>query len=177
MARGGGDRDRERKRAPKDTGKRIKKKVCVFCKDQVKWVDYKDVNLLRRFMSDRGKIRARRVSGNCRRHQSDAAIAIKTARELALLPYSQRATSDGGRGGGRGGRGGRDGPSGGSARFGGPSRGPGPGSGPRPDPTEPPPSGVESAGLSVDVISDIVAGPDDIVTASDLGAGDEEGTL
>lgn len=168
MARGGGDRDRERKRAPKDTGKRIKKKVCVFCKDQVKWVDYKDVNLLRRFMSDRGKIRARRVSGNCRRHQSDAAIAIKTARELALLPYSQRATSEGGRGGGRGGRGGRDGASGGGPRFGGPSRGPGPGSGPPPDPTEPPPSGVESAGVGfgagdeVGAISDMIPGADDV---------------
>jgi len=170
MARGGGDRDRERKRAPKDTGKRIKKKVCVFCKDQVKWVDYKDVNLLRRFMSDRGKIRARRVSGNCRRHQSDAAIAIKTARELALLPYSQRATSEGGRGGGRGGRGGRDGASGGGSRFGGPSFGGpsrGPGSGPPPDPTEPPPSGVESAGVDLGAgdegaISDMIPGADDV---------------
>jgi len=172
MARGGGDRDRERKRAPKDTGKRIKKKVCVFCKDQVKWVDYKDVNLLRRFMSDRGKIRARRVSGNCRRHQSDAAIAIKTARELALLPYSQRATSDGGRGGGRGGRGGRDGGPGG-ARFGGPgpSRGPGPGSGPPPDPTEPPPSGVESAGVASDEPGDLVT-DSGIVNGSAIVNGD-----
>jgi small subunit ribosomal protein S18 len=123
MARGGGDRDRERKRAPKDTGKRVKKKVCVFCKDRIEWVDYKDVNLLRRFMSDRGKIRARRVSGNCSQHQRDAAVAIKTARELALLPYTQRSTSEG-RGGGRGGRGGRDG--GGGGRFGGPPRGPRP---------------------------------------------------
>ena len=145
MARGGGDRDRDRKRAPKDTGKRIKKKVCVFCKDQIQWVDYKDVNLLRRFMSDRGKIRARRVSGNCRRHQSDAAIAIKTARELALLPYSQRATSEGGRGGGRGGRGGREGP-GGGARFGGPGRAPGTGTGPPPEPSGPPPGRLEPVG-------------------------------
>jgi len=170
MARGGGDRDRERKRAPKDTGKRIKKKVCVFCKDQVKWVDYKDVNLLRRFMSDRGKIRARRVSGNCRRHQSDAAIAIKTARELALLPYSQRATSEGGRGGGRGGRGGRDGATGGGSRFGGPSRGPGPGSGPPPDPTEPPPSGVESAGVGLDSGDDVGLVSDVSLDADDVGA-------
>ena len=160
MARGGGDRDRDRKRAPKDTGKRIKKKVCVFCKDQISWVDYKDVNLLRRFMSDRGKIRARRVSGNCRRHQSDAAIAIKTARELALLPYSQRATSEGGRGGGRGGRGGRDGgPGGGGSRFGGPprpDRAPGAGSGPPPEPSGPPPGGIESAGPGDDV-ADVAA--------------------
>jgi small subunit ribosomal protein S18 len=101
VARGGGDRDRDRKRAPKDTGKRTKKKVCIFCKEHIEWVDYKDVNLLRRFMSDRGKIRARRVSGNCSQHQRDVAVAIKTARELALLPYTQRATSEG-RGGGRG---------------------------------------------------------------------------
>ncbi len=103
MARGGGDRDRDRdrKRAPKDTGKRTKKKVCIFCKEHIEWVDYKDVNLLRRFMSDRGKIRARRVSGNCSQHQRDVAVAIKTARELALLPYTQRSTSEG-RGGGRG---------------------------------------------------------------------------
>jgi len=99
MARGGGDR--ERRRSPKDSGRRTaKKKVCVFCSEHIKWVDYKDVNLLRRFMSDRGKIRARRVSGNCAQHQRDVAVAIKTARELALLPYSQRTVAE--RGGGRG---------------------------------------------------------------------------
>jgi len=105
MARGGGgDRDRDRRRSPKDSGRRTaKKKVCVFCSEHIKWVDYKDVNLLRRFMSDRGKIRARRVSGNCAQHQRDVAVAIKTARELALLPYSQRTVAErGGRGGGRG---------------------------------------------------------------------------
>jgi small subunit ribosomal protein S18 len=101
MARGGGGGDRDRRRSPKDTGRRTaKKKVCVFCSDHIKWVDYKDVNLLRRFMSDRGKIRARRVSGNCAQHQRDVAVAIKTARELALLPYSQRTVAE--RGGGRG---------------------------------------------------------------------------
>jgi small subunit ribosomal protein S18 len=106
MARGRDrDRDRDRKRAPKDSGKRVKKKICIFCKDHINWVDYKDVNVLRRFMSDRGKIRARRVSGNCVQHQRDVAIAIKTARELALLPYVQRAAAESR--GGRGGRGGR----------------------------------------------------------------------
>src|SRR5436190_23388206 len=95
------DRDRGTRRRGKDTRPaRGKKKVCIFCKDHVDWVDYKDVNLLRRFMSDRGKIRARRVSGNCAQHQRDVAIAIKTARELALLPYSQRTVAE--RGGGRG---------------------------------------------------------------------------
>ncbi len=101
------DRDRERRRTPKDSGRRTKKKICIFCKEHVDWVDYKDVNLLRRFMSDRGKIRARRVSGNCSQHQRDVAIAIKTARELALLPYTQRSISE--RAPGRGGRGGREG--------------------------------------------------------------------
>src|SRR2546429_7871564 len=101
------DRERERRRTPKDTGRRVKKKICIFCKEHIEWVDYKDVNLLRRFMSDRGKIRARRVSGNCSQHQRDVAIAIKTARELALLPYTQRTVAE--RSGGRGGRG-RDAP-------------------------------------------------------------------
>jgi small subunit ribosomal protein S18 len=100
------DRERSTRRAPKDNGRRTKKKVCIFCKDHMDYVDYKDVNLLRKFMSDRGKIRARRVSGNCAQHQRAVAIAIKTARELALLPYTQRTTSErpGGRGAGRGGR-------------------------------------------------------------------------
>jgi small subunit ribosomal protein S18 len=98
------DRERSSRRAPKDTGRRTKKKVCIFCKDQIDYVDYKDVNLLRKFMSDRGKIRARRVSGNCAHHQRDVAVAIKTSRDLALLPYTQRTTSErpGGRGMGRG---------------------------------------------------------------------------
>jgi len=91
--------DRDRKRTPKDTGRRGgKPKVCIFCKDHIEWVDYKDVNLLRRFVSDRGKIRARRVTGNCAQHQRDVAVAVKTARELALLPYTQRTmTERGGR--------------------------------------------------------------------------------
>jgi small subunit ribosomal protein S18 len=100
-------RDRDRKRTSKDTGRRIKKKVCQFCKDQTVWIDYKDVHVLKKFMSDRGKIRTRRVSGNCVQHQREVAIAIKTSRELALLPYAQRTLSErtGGRGGPRGPRG------------------------------------------------------------------------
>ena len=110
MARGN-DRDRGSRRAPKDLGRRGgKKKVCIFCKDHAEWVDYKDVNLLRRFMSDRGKIRARRVTGNCAQHQREVAVAIKTARELALLPYTQRTMSERGPGRGGGGRGGPRGP-------------------------------------------------------------------
>src|SRR3989475_11483599 len=95
MPRGGDrDRDRDRKRSPKDLARRAKKRVCIFCKDHIDWVDYKDVNLLRRFISDRGKIRARRVSGNCAQHQREVAVAIKTARELALLPYAQRTMTE-----------------------------------------------------------------------------------
>ena len=103
------DRERSTRRAPKDTARKTKKKVCIFCKDRIDYVDYKEVNLLRKFMSDRGKIRARRVSGNCAQHQRAVAVAIKTARELVLLPYTQRTTSErpGGRGLGRG-RGDRD---------------------------------------------------------------------
>jgi len=111
------DRDRDsRRRSPKDAPRKgAKKKVCVFCTEHMTYVDYKDVNLLRRFMSDRGKIRARRVSGNCTQHQSHVAIAIKTARELALLPYTQRTVSE--RTGGRGGGGGRGAPRGAPANV------------------------------------------------------------
>jgi small subunit ribosomal protein S18 len=94
------DRDRNPKRAPKETRPRGKKKVCIFCKDHTTWVDYKDVGLLRRFVSERGKIRSRRVTGNCTQHQKAVADAVKTARELALLPYVQRTASE--RGPGRG---------------------------------------------------------------------------
>jgi small subunit ribosomal protein S18 len=68
-----------------------KKKVCTFCKDKNQDIDYKDTNLLRKYISDRGKIRARRVSGNCSQHQRDVAIAVKNSREMALLPYTSTA--------------------------------------------------------------------------------------
>ncbi len=70
--------------------KKTKRKVCIFCKDRIDHVDYKDVMTLRKFVSDRGKIRARRVSGNCSQHQRDVAVAVKNAREMALLPFSAR---------------------------------------------------------------------------------------
>jgi small subunit ribosomal protein S18 len=57
----------------------------------VSYIDYKDVDLLRKFISDRGKIRARRVTGNCTQHQRDVATAIKNSREMALLPYTSTA--------------------------------------------------------------------------------------
>ena len=69
-----------------------KKKVCAFCKDKsASLIDYKDTTLLRKFISDRGKIRARRVTGNCVQHQRDVAVAVKNAREVALLPYTSTA--------------------------------------------------------------------------------------
>jgi len=91
------------RRAPKDLGRRVKKKPCALCRDNTEWVDYKDVPMLRKYMSDRGKIRSRRVTGNCAQHQRALAMAIKTARELVLLPYTQRTVTErpGGRGGGR----------------------------------------------------------------------------
>ncbi|HLT96851.1 MAG TPA: 30S ribosomal protein S18 [Acidimicrobiia bacterium] len=67
--------------------RRTKKKVCQFCKDPSVQIDWKDVALLRKFMSDRAKIRSRRVTGNCPLHQREVARAIKNAREMALLPY------------------------------------------------------------------------------------------
>ena len=77
----------------KDLRKPRKKKVSPIVKDKIEYVDYKDVNLLRAFISDRAKIRGQRVSGNNRQQQRDVAKAIKLARELALLPYHQRVVS------------------------------------------------------------------------------------
>ena len=68
-----------------------KKKVCQFCKDKVTYVDYKDTGTLRKYISDRGKIRASRVSANSRQHQRDVAMAVKNSREMALLPYTSMA--------------------------------------------------------------------------------------
>jgi small subunit ribosomal protein S18 len=65
----------------------IRRRSCFFCKEKVEEVDYKNVNQLRRYISEKGKIRNRRVTGACRRHQRQVAVAIKRAREMALLPY------------------------------------------------------------------------------------------
>ena len=65
-----------------------KTKACSFCKDRKAVIDYKDTALLRRFLSDRGKIRSRRVTGNCVQHQRDIAVAVKNSREVALLPFT-----------------------------------------------------------------------------------------
>ena len=84
-------RDRRGSKKPrKTTVRRGKKKYCQFCADKVTYIDYKDVALLRKFVSERGKIRARRVTGNCSQHQRLVSTAVKNAREMALLPYSSR---------------------------------------------------------------------------------------
>lgn len=155
------DRSRGSKRAPAAASlrpRRGKPKVCIFCRDSIPWVDYKDANLLGRFLSERAKIKARRTTGNCNRHQREVAVAIKTARELALLPYAKRTVAE--RLGGRGGRGGRGGPGGGPR-------------GPREEQAEAPAS-VENAeapaaDAAVEALDDVEAG------AEDAGGGDDEG--
>lgn len=82
---------------------RMRKKVSILSKENIKYVDYKDVNLLRRFITDRAKIRAKYVTGNSEQQQREVAIAIKNAREMALLPYENRITTQ--RRGPMGGRG------------------------------------------------------------------------
>ena len=86
-------------RGPKqrENTRRTKKKVSVLVQEKVDYVDWKDANLLRRFMSDRAKIRARRVTGNDTQQQRQVAMAIKNAREMALLPYTSRVTTQRGR--------------------------------------------------------------------------------
>lgn len=78
---------------PKDTGRRVKKKVSILTAEQIEYVDWKDANLLRRFLSERSKIRARRVTGNNTQQQKMVADAIKIAREMALVPYANRVTT------------------------------------------------------------------------------------
>lgn len=69
-------------------GRKSRKKICVFCVDKVENIDYKDISKLRRFISERAKILPRRVTGTCAYHQRSLTQAIKRARHLALLPFS-----------------------------------------------------------------------------------------
>ena len=69
------------------THARRKRKVCIFCEDNIDYIDYKDVSKLRKFISERGKILPKRVLGNCAKHQRELSTAIKRARQTALLPY------------------------------------------------------------------------------------------
>lgn len=95
------DRDRgTTKRAPKMNDRRPAKKKAPPVPEGA-YIDYKDINMLRKFMSDRGKIRSRRVSGLSTQMQRDIALAIKTARELALLPFATRTVAERGPRGGR----------------------------------------------------------------------------
>jgi small subunit ribosomal protein S18 len=90
MARGG-DREQKdqrgggRRRQPMTAPGR--RRPCYFCKEKVEEVDWKNFNQLRRYVSEKGKIRSRRITGTCRRHQRQVAVAVKRAREMALLPY------------------------------------------------------------------------------------------
>lgn len=70
-----------------------RKRYCQFCRENTDFIDYKDATLLRKFMTDRGKIKPSRVTGTCMQHQRDLAAAIKRAREMALVPYSVPAIS------------------------------------------------------------------------------------
>jgi small subunit ribosomal protein S18 len=77
--RGGGGRGRDF---------RSRRKVCAFCVDHVREIDYKDVSRLRRYLSDRGKIEPRRKTGTCAKHQRRLSVALKNARHMALMPYT-----------------------------------------------------------------------------------------
>lgn len=110
---------------PRDLQRRGKEKVSFLTQERIEYVDYKDVGLLRRFMSDRAKIRSSRVTGNDVQQQKEIARAVKNAREMALVPYTNRVTTQ--RGGNR-----RDNDRGRA-------------SGPAPKPSTPPPSSNEDA--------------------------------
>ena len=90
----GGDRDRDRgdrdERGGEEGGRRGfgRRKVCRFCADKNLKVDYKDQGQLKYFLTERGKIIPRRISGNCAKHQREVATAVKRARMLAILPYT-----------------------------------------------------------------------------------------
>jgi small subunit ribosomal protein S18 len=79
----------EDKQGKRPRGRRPKRKVCAFCADKNAIIDYKDTNRLRRYISERGKILPRRMSGTCAKHQREVAMAIKRSRVVALLPYVQ----------------------------------------------------------------------------------------
>ena len=87
-----GDKNEQRsggagRRRPGAPSGPIRKRNCYFCKEKIEEVDYKSQNQLRRYVSEKGKIRSRRITGACRRHQRQVAVAVKRAREMALLPY------------------------------------------------------------------------------------------
>ncbi len=91
----GTERPRREERAPREErgggrpgGRFQRRRICAFCADKVENIDYKDINLLRRYVSDQGQIESRRRTGTCARHQRRLTTAIKRARNIALLPYT-----------------------------------------------------------------------------------------
>jgi small subunit ribosomal protein S18 len=68
--------------------RKAKKKICGFCMDKAESIDYKDINKLRKYITERGKILPRRISGNCAKHQRQLTEAVKRARNIALLPFT-----------------------------------------------------------------------------------------
>ncbi|HHY05607.1 MAG TPA: 30S ribosomal protein S18 [Clostridia bacterium] len=72
----------------RERNRRPRKKVCAFCAEKVQKIDYKEVARLRKYVTERGKILPRRISGNCAKHQRQMTVAIKRARNIALLPYT-----------------------------------------------------------------------------------------
>ena len=81
------DRTENTARPARPMVNRKRRKVCVFCSEKIPYIDYKDSNRLRKFISERGKILPRRISGTCAKHQREVTTAIKRARQVALLPY------------------------------------------------------------------------------------------
>jgi len=146
------------KKAPrtknKDNARRSKKKTSVLVQESVEYIDYKDINLLRRFMSDRAKIRARRVTGNDAQQQREVARAIKNAREMALLPYTNRVTTQR------------------TSRDRGPG-GPGRADGPPPRPQGPPPGRDGDTDELDPSFDDVIEGLDDEETELQVDLGDE----
>ena len=82
-------RQQQRKGGRPAPGGPIRKRNCYFCREKIEEVDYKNANQLRRYVSEKGKIRSRRITGACRRHQRQVALAVKRAREMALLEYAK----------------------------------------------------------------------------------------
>ncbi|HHU30048.1 MAG: 30S ribosomal protein S18 [Bacillota bacterium] len=72
----------------KERGRRGKRKICSFCVDKIDYIDYKATSKLAKYITERGKIIPRRISGNCAKHQRQLTVAIKRARNIALLPYT-----------------------------------------------------------------------------------------
>jgi small subunit ribosomal protein S18 len=99
-------KERQQRRRGGPAASPIRKKNCWFCRQKIDEVDYKDASQLRRYVSEKGKIRSRRITGACRRHQRQVAVAVKRAREMALLPYVAEGREE--REGGRRDRGDRD---------------------------------------------------------------------